>query len=98
MAKVRDYKKEHKVTNSRPKTLKDGANRKRARKKLTKAGVKVKGKDVDHKDGNPQNNSKGNLRAVSKSKNRAAGGRKGSKAGKAAGGRKSSGGGRPKGS
>ena len=29
------------------------------------------GKDVDHKDGNPQNNSNGNLRVLSKSKNRA---------------------------
>ena len=28
------------------------------------------GKDVDHEDGNPQNNSKGNLRVRSKSANR----------------------------
>jgi hypothetical protein len=28
------------------------------------------GKDVDHKDGNPQNNSDDNLRVLSKSKNR----------------------------
>ena len=29
------------------------------------------GKDVDHKDGNPRNNSAKNLRVTSKSKNRA---------------------------
>ena len=34
-------------------------------------GVKsIKGKDVDHKDGNPKNNSRSNLRIRSKSSNR----------------------------
>jgi hypothetical protein len=31
---------------------------------------KIKGKDIDHKDGNPLNNSRSNLRVRSKSKNR----------------------------
>ena len=35
-----------------------------------KLGVKIKGKDVDHKDGNPRNNSRSNLRIRSKSSNR----------------------------
>ena len=36
-----------------------------------KLGIKkIKGKDVDHKDGNPRNNSKTNLRIRSKSANR----------------------------
>jgi hypothetical protein len=39
---------------------------------MTKAGKvrKGDGKDVDHKDRNTANNSRKNLRAVSKSKNR----------------------------
>jgi hypothetical protein len=35
-----------------------------------KLGAKINGKDIDHKDGNPRNNSKGNLRIMSKSANR----------------------------
>ena len=36
-----------------------------------KLGVKaVKGKDVDHKDKNPRNNARSNLRIRTKSKNR----------------------------
>jgi len=46
--------------------------RKRARYALEKAGVARRndGKDVDHKDGNPKNNSKSNLRLLSKAANR----------------------------
>ena len=46
--------------------------RKRARYKLEKEG-KVKkgdGKDVDHKNGNPHDNSKANLRVTTKKANR----------------------------
>lgn len=46
--------------------------RKRARRKLEKAG-RVRtgdGKEVDHKDGNVRNNSLSNLRVVSKKTNR----------------------------
>ena len=35
-----------------------------------KLGIKLKGKDVDHKDRNPRNNSMSNLRIRSKSSNR----------------------------
>jgi hypothetical protein len=46
--------------------------RKRARYALEKAGIAKKGdgKDVDHKDGNPKNNSRSNLRLLSKAANR----------------------------
>ena len=37
---------------------------------MTKAGYKLKGKDVDHKNGNPRDNSRSNLRIQSPSTNR----------------------------
>ncbi len=51
---------------------KNRAARGRARYALEKEGrvSKGDGKDVDHKDGNPNNNSKKNLRVQSKSANR----------------------------
>jgi hypothetical protein len=53
--------------------MKNNASRKRARRKLEKIGVvrKNDGKDVDHKNGNSRDNKRNNLRAISKSKNRA---------------------------
>ena len=44
-----------------------------ARRALEKAGrvKKGDGKDVDHKNGNPQDNRLSNLKVMSKSKNRA---------------------------
>jgi hypothetical protein len=58
---------------SSPEQKKNRAARGRARYALEKAGKvrKGDGKDVDHKDGNPRNNSKKNLRAMPKGKNRA---------------------------
>lgn len=44
-------------------------NRRLAIKKYGKASLK--GKDIDHKDGNPLHNSKRNLHIMSASKNRA---------------------------
>ena len=46
--------------------------RKKARYEMEKSGSVSKhdGKDVDHKDGNPTNNSKKNLRVLSKAANR----------------------------
>jgi len=47
------------------------------RNKLRRLFLKLKkvkkgdNKDIDHKDGNPQNNSKKNIRVVSRSTNRA---------------------------
>lgn len=72
----RDYKQEYKTAKKRGEVGTgpngDNAARKRARRKLEKEGKvrKGDGKDVDHKDRNPKNNSRGNLRVQSKSKNR----------------------------
>lgn len=71
---VRDYKQEYKTAKKRKEVAAgskgDNAKRKAARRKLQKAGVNVKGKDVHHKDGNPKNNKRSNLTVSSKSKNR----------------------------
>ena len=68
---ARDYKKERKY-DSQPHVKKKRAARNRARRILEKEGKvhKGDGKDVDHKDGNPSNNSRENLRVQSASKNR----------------------------
>lgn len=72
----RDYKQEYKTAKRRKEVASgskgDNASRKRARRKLEKEGRvrKGDGKDVDHKNRNPKDNSRGNLRVTSKSKNR----------------------------
>ncbi len=68
----RDYKREYETYHSKPEQKKRRAGRNAARRKMAAAGKvrKGDGKDVDHKDRNPKNNSKGNLRVQSKSKNR----------------------------
>lgn len=73
--------------NSKPEQKKRRAARNAARRKMIKAGKARKGdgKDVDHKDGNPRNNSSSNLRMRSKSKNRSL--KRDSKARKRRGGR-----------
>jgi len=52
---------------------KDRASRNKARREAEAAGKvrKGDGKDLDHKNGNPRDNSPKNLRVVSKSVNRA---------------------------
>jgi hypothetical protein len=69
----RNYKKEYKEYHGTPKQKANRAARGRARYKLEKSGAAKKGdgKDVDHKDGNPRNNSRKNLKVISRSKNRA---------------------------
>lgn len=59
--------------NSKPSSKKDRASRNSARRAAVKSGVAKKGdgKDVDHKNMNPRDNSKKNLRVQSKSTNRA---------------------------
>lgn len=72
----RDYKAEYASAKRRGEVASgskgDNASRKRARYKLEKEGRvrKGDGKDVDHKNRNPKDNSKKNLRVQSKSKNR----------------------------
>ena len=67
---ARDYKREYKV---RSKKSRDDRQHRRVARRLMakKLGIKrLNGKDVDHKYGNPRNNSMGNLRIRSKSYNR----------------------------
>ena len=70
MRKARDYKREYREYHK--KHLKDNNARHRARYAAEKAGkVRVgDGKEIDHKDNNPRNNSSGNTRVVSRETNR----------------------------
>ena len=63
-----EYKKYH----SSEKMKKERALRNRNRRNALKEGrvSKGDGKHIDHKDGNPKNNSKGNLRVISGKTNR----------------------------
>tara|TARA_R110000787_G_scaffold270283_2_gene377236 strand:+ start:184 stop:489 length:306 start_codon:yes stop_codon:yes gene_type:complete len=67
----RDYKRERELQ-STPVELAKNASRKAARRKLEKSGAVSKGdgKDVDHKNRNPKDNSSKNLVAKPKSANR----------------------------
>jgi len=69
---VKDYKKEYEKYHSTPEQRANRSKRVLARRQLEKDGrvCKGDGKDVDHKDGNPQNNDSGNLRVLSAKKNR----------------------------
>ena len=69
---ARDYEKEYKNYHSRPEQIKKRASRNAARSAALKSGKVKKGDnlDVHHKNGNPLDNSKSNLRAIHKSKNR----------------------------
>ena len=69
----RDYKKEYEKFQSSSLSKKDRVKRNKLRRLFLKLKKVKKGdkKDIDHKDGNPQNNSKKNIRVVSRSTNRA---------------------------
>jgi hypothetical protein len=69
---ARDYAKEYKNYHSRPEQIKKRSSRNKARRLLMKLGKAKKGdgKDVHHKDGNPMNNKKSNLKLLIKNKNR----------------------------
>ena len=68
----RDYKSEYKNYHSKPKQKKRRAARNASRALMIKkrGAAAVRGKDVDHKDRNPNNKSTSNLRIQSKKKNR----------------------------
>ena len=68
----RNYRKEYENYQSKPKQRRNNDKRKAARRLMEKEG-KVKkgdGKHIDHKDGNPRNNGKGNLRVIDAKRNR----------------------------
>ena len=69
MRRARDYKKEYREYHS--KHLKDNNARHRARYGAKTAGkVRVgDGKEIDHKDNNPRNNSSGNVRVMPRQAN-----------------------------
>ena len=71
---VRDYKQEYATAKKRKEVAAgsngDNAKRKAARRKLQAAGVNVQGKDVNHKNGNPKDNSRKNLNVQTKATNR----------------------------
>jgi hypothetical protein len=68
----RDYRKEYLATQGTAKGKKDRAHRNAARNAAMKAGKvrKGDGKEIDHKNFNPRDNSPSNLRVVSQKTNR----------------------------
>ena len=69
---ARDYAREYRNYHSKPEQRKNRSSRNLARRLMKKKlGVKaIKGKDIDHKDKNPRNNARSNLRIRTKSRNR----------------------------
>ena len=69
---MRDYKREYNSYHAKPEQKKNRASRNKARTLLSSVGRvrKGDGKDIDHRDGNPKNNSKSNLSVMSKRRNR----------------------------
>lgn len=73
----RDYAKEYRDYHGNPEQIRRRASRNKARAAMEDAGRvrKGDGKDVDHKNMNPMDNRKQNLRVQSKSANRSRNGR-----------------------
>jgi hypothetical protein len=69
---ARDYAKEYREHGGTPEQKKRRAARNKARRYMEKNGRvhKGDGKEVDHKDYNPKNNSPDNLRVVDQTTNR----------------------------
>lgn len=70
---LRDYAREYRRFQSSKKAKKDRAARNKARRLAERQGRVHKGdnKEVDHKDSNPQHNTKSNIRVISRHANRA---------------------------
>jgi hypothetical protein len=68
----RNYREEYRKYQSSTKSKLDRASRNRARRRLMALGAVSKGdgKDIDHKNKNPRDNSMSNLRVTSKKLNR----------------------------
>lgn len=69
---ARDYRSEYDNYQGTEKQKKDRASRNKARRQAVASGSAKKGdgKDVDHKNGNPRDNSSKNKQVISKSSNR----------------------------
>lgn len=72
----RDYKEEYREYHGKPEQIKNRCSRDKARRLMIKKGRvrKGDGMEVDHKNGNPRDNSKKNLQIMSRKKNRQKGG------------------------
>ena len=68
----RDYKAEYENYHKQPEQRKRNDKRKQARRNMRKkhGEMAIKGKDIDHKDRNPHNNSYSNLRISNVKANR----------------------------
>jgi hypothetical protein len=68
----RNYREEYRKYQSSTKSKLDRASRNRARRRLMALGAVSKGdgKDIDHRNNNPRDNSMSNLRVTSKKLNR----------------------------
>jgi hypothetical protein len=73
----RDYRQEYDRYQGTPEQRKRNDQRKKSRRAMVKKHGKsaLRGKDVDHKDRNPSNQAKSNLRIQSPSQNRSRNGR-----------------------
>jgi hypothetical protein len=69
-SKKRDYRAEYDNYQGTKEQRENRSSRNKARRKMVACGAKVVGLDVDHKNGNPKDNRKSNLRVMSKSANR----------------------------
>lgn len=69
----RDYKAEYAKFHSSTASKKDRASRNKVRRQAEREGrvSKGDGKDIDHRNGNPRDNRRSNLRVTSRSSNRA---------------------------
>jgi hypothetical protein len=72
----RNYRKEYDEYHGTPEQKENRASRNAVRRDAIRKHGKsaLKGKEVDHKDGNPKNNNKKNLQIISRKANRQKGG------------------------